>query len=232
MDNLDLHHEIERLCSELREANDSIARKDEEVVAAETKFHEDNVRLSTELSKLRERYERLLSNHQHLSKLNHELEAKLLQTIENTTVEKKAMTDEVEAMNTRLAEAELQLSLVKAERDRYKEDCAIAVSLLQANPDKFYPQSFQPLSSTGNGRTCPGNDYMQPSTGHFPTFLPTFPPIDLSSMIPLKSAPIAPKPSSDQQPRESFSSSTTNRLGQFSSGSGYLRTKGSAVTHL
>ncbi|VDP90981.1 unnamed protein product [Echinostoma caproni] len=81
MDNLDLHHEIERLCAELREANDSIARKQVEIMATETKYREDNERMSTELGKLRERYERLLSNHQNLSKLNHELEAKLLQTV-------------------------------------------------------------------------------------------------------------------------------------------------------
>ncbi|KAA0193599.1 hypothetical protein FBUS_08639, partial [Fasciolopsis buskii] len=113
---LDLHHEIERLCSALREANDSIARKDVEIATIEAKFHEDNERLSTEMSKLRERYDRLLANHQHLSKLNHELEAKLLQTIENTTTEKKVMADHVAAMKARLAEVEDQLALIKAER--------------------------------------------------------------------------------------------------------------------
>lgn len=233
MDDLDLHHEIERLCSALREANDSIARKDVEIATIEAKFHEDNERLSIELSRLRERYDRLLANHQHLSKLNHELEAKLLQTIENTTTEKKVMADQVEAMKTRLAEAERQLALIKSERDRYKEDCSIAVNLLQTNPDKFYPQCYQSLPSAGIDPSCPTREPSQPTAARFPTFLPTFPPICLSSMIPLKPT-LAPQSSpSDKQSQEPCGNLTINCPAQYPNASdGYLRNKGAVVTHL
>ncbi|KAA3676870.1 NAD-dependent deacetylase sirtuin 4 [Paragonimus westermani] len=101
-------HELECLRACLEEARSTIDKKDAIIVEMEA----ERTKSASGFENLRERYELLLADHLRLSRLNHELEARLL------------------------------------ENDRYKEDCAVAVNLLQTNPDQFLPQTSRVPSCT------------------------------------------------------------------------------------
>ncbi|TGZ62122.1 hypothetical protein CRM22_007627 [Opisthorchis felineus] len=156
MELLDLQHENEDLRARLQAATQAIDKKALEFIDLEKKLEEERGRMTCELEKLRERYDRLLSNHHHLSKINHELEARLLETIDAKNTEKKFLCDELEAAKSKLADCERRLSVVSAERNRYKDDCSVAVNLLQTNPDQFLPQNpksrFVPSHSLPDAR--------------------------------------------------------------------------------
>ncbi|KAF8570541.1 hypothetical protein P879_04045 [Paragonimus westermani] len=200
MDSLGSQHELECLRASLEEARASIDKKDAIIVEMEA----ERTKSASRFENLRERYELLLADHHRLSKLNHELEARLLENIELKNAEMKAISDELQTAKSRLQEHEKALSCVSAERDRYKEDCAVAVNLLQTNPDQFLPQTSRLLSNLNK----PGvkneipvrGDCEQPSPiFQFSAFLPTFPPVGLSSIIQLNS-------SADQLRRSQFGS--------------------------
>ncbi|OON21479.1 hypothetical protein X801_02626, partial [Opisthorchis viverrini] len=141
MELLDLQHENEDLRARLQAATQAIDKKALEFIDLEKKLEEERGIMTCELEKLRERYDRLLSNHHRLSKINHELEARLLETIDAKNTEKKFLCDELEAAKSKLADCERRLSIVSAERNRYKDDCSVAVNLLQTNPDQFLPRN-------------------------------------------------------------------------------------------
>ncbi|KAF7257131.1 hypothetical protein EG68_05990 [Paragonimus skrjabini miyazakii] len=200
MDSLDSQHKLECLRACLEEARAAIDKKDAIIVEMEA----ERTKSASEFENLRERYELLLADHHRLSRLNHELEARLLENIELKNTEIKAISDELQTMKSRLQEHEKALSCVSAERDRYKEDCAVAVNLLHTNPDQFLPQTSKLLSNLNKpgvkNETPVRGDCEQPSPlFQFPAFLPTFPPVGLSSMIQLNS-------SADQLRRSQFSS--------------------------
>ncbi|KAF6778962.1 hypothetical protein AHF37_01470 [Paragonimus kellicotti] len=213
---LDSQHKLECLRACLEEARAAIDKKDAIIVEMEA----ERTKSASEFENLRESYELLLADHHRLSKLNHELEARLLENdrykedcaiavnllhtnpdqflpqtskIELKNAEIKAISDELQTVKSRLQEHEKVLSCVSAERDRYKEDCAIAVNLLHTNPDQFLPQTSKLLSNLNK----PGvkdaipvrGDCEQPSSFfQFPAFLPTFPPVGLSSMMQMNSS--------------------------------------------
>ncbi|KAG5451718.1 Tight junction-associated protein 1 [Clonorchis sinensis] len=202
MELLDLQHENEDLRARLQAATQAIDKKALEFIDLEKKLEEERGRMTCELEKLRERYDRLLSNHHRLSKLNHELEARLLETIDAKNAEKKVLCDELEATKSKLADCERRLSVVSAERNRYKDDCSVAVNLLQTNPDQFLPQNpklqqvLRGTASRNSDESRANGDCAEPSiVPLFPAFLPTFPPIGLSSMLDLdgSTGPNAPR---------------------------------------
>ncbi|VDP74155.1 unnamed protein product [Schistosoma mattheei] len=91
---------------------------------------------------------RLISSHQRLSKLNHELEERLLDTIEKSSTEIHQLTEELESTKNSLRTAQQTLNSIVEERDRCKEDCISAVKLLQANPNQFISELPPVVSET------------------------------------------------------------------------------------
>ncbi|CAL8099028.1 unnamed protein product [Calicophoron daubneyi] len=179
----DLSLQIENLRTKLDEAAATIARKDIEINEIQAKYGAEITHLEEELVRQRKIYDQLASSHQNLSKLNNQLEAKLLETIEQAAVDKKSLTEELEVMRTKLNDCERSLVLTKAERDQYKEDCCVAVNLLHANPDSFITRSASSAIQTNSVNDDCQKEHAQPS--RFPAFLPTFPPVCPYSMFTL-----------------------------------------------
>ncbi|CAH8292326.1 unnamed protein product, partial [Schistosoma turkestanicum] len=138
---------------------------------------------------------RLVSSHQRLSKLNHELEEKLLDIIEKSSTEIQQLTEELESTKNSLRKAQHTLNCLIEERDRCKEDCISAVKLLQENPNQFVselppsesssPDKIEILTNLSNGDCSQGtnNSSFSNNTSIFSTFLPTFPPVGLFTGI-------------------------------------------------
>ena len=113
-----------------------------------------NTGLTRELELIRERYSKLLDAHQQIQKQNCLLEERILSAVENYSEEKD---------NFRLAQEQISylkqtIRELEDEKQRYKNDCNLAVTLLQQNPTEF-------LSTTSSS---------QPSSPN--VIIPTFPP--------------------------------------------------------
>ncbi|VDD79495.1 unnamed protein product [Mesocestoides corti] len=113
------------------------------------KIHETEMakeRLETE--KYRMRFERLTEDHSKLSKLNAELEEKLLTAVESLQTEKALLLDELNTLKKKFAEAEKRIKDLTVECETYKKDCRVAAELLHADPSQFLPINVGNSSST------------------------------------------------------------------------------------
>lgn len=94
-----------------------------------------------------DRYERLQESHKKLQRVNQALEDKLLRVVDRFESERTALKDEVNNLSIRLADALEQNSDLKKERDRYKNDCLVAVQLLNDGTVDHVLRSLKPSSS-------------------------------------------------------------------------------------
>ncbi|CAH8530985.1 unnamed protein product [Dicrocoelium dendriticum] len=178
MNPLEQQFELESLRTSLEEAKFLLSKKESEMVQLRTDF-ETKLRIaSSRLNSLQEQYDLLLADYHRLVKLNHELEDRLLSTLETVTLETTMLSKELESTTHQLKNCENELSAVVAERDRLKEDCSTAVSLLQANPSHFVPASK--VRNNAHSSSYDALSHHQPLSLS-PAFLPTFPPVGLSS---------------------------------------------------
>ncbi|KAA0187498.1 hypothetical protein FBUS_06589 [Fasciolopsis buskii] len=103
----------------------------------------------------------------------------------------------------------------------------------QHSADNSPTRAQKSLPTAGIDASCPTREPSQPTAARFPTFLPTFPPIGLSSMIPLKPTLASQSSPNDQQSQEPCGDLAINCPVQYPNASGgYLRNKSSVVTHL
>nr|CAH8841460.1 unnamed protein product [Trichobilharzia regenti] len=212
MDSLDYQYEVESLRSNLLTANSVATELEAKLNDLRMKYDTDCCKYEEKLQILTERYERLMSSHQRLSKLNHELEEHLLNTIEKSTSEIQQLTEELESTKNALRHSQQSLNIITQERDRCKEDCISAVRLLQANPNQFLSELPRPsyrdiawniwfyaspsnedkqiLSNLNSGDCSQGASSSSISshrTSIFSTFLPTFPPVGLFNGLQMES---------------------------------------------
>uniref|UniRef100_A0A5K3EH95 TBD domain-containing protein n=1 Tax=Mesocestoides corti TaxID=53468 RepID=A0A5K3EH95_MESCO len=153
------------------------------------KIHETEMakeRLETE--KYRMRFERLTEDHSKLSKLNAELEEKLLTAVESLQTEKALLLDELNTLKKKFAEAEKRIKDLTVECETYKKDCRVAAELLHADPSQFLPINVGNSSSRPHLNSASSDDPLLPTPAHY--LLPTtFPPIALYSSEPLNPPP-------------------------------------------
>ncbi|XP_059150067.1 uncharacterized protein LOC131936942 isoform X2 [Physella acuta] len=98
-----------------------------------------------ELSRLRERYDRLLESHKKMQKINHELEEKLLKMVGHFEAEKLSLQHEVTTVMNKLVEARVLIHQLDEESERYRTDCNTAVQLLQCKPSNFVAHKLTTL---------------------------------------------------------------------------------------
>ncbi len=60
--------------------------------------------------------------------------------------EKTALTRDVSELTNRLIEARVSITELEEESDQYKNDCNIAVQLLQCKPSNFVSHKFNTVS--------------------------------------------------------------------------------------
>lgn len=94
-----------------------------------------------------EKYERLLEGHRKLQKVNQGLEDKLLRIVDKFETEKLVLTREVSDLATKLVDAQLTITELKSENEQYKNDCNVAVQLLQCKPSSFMSHKMSTLPS-------------------------------------------------------------------------------------
>ncbi|KFM74089.1 Tight junction-associated protein 1, partial [Stegodyphus mimosarum] len=103
--------------------------------------------LQQELLIWKDKYERLYDSHKKLQKVNQGLEDKLLKLVDKFETEKNALTRDVADLTTRLVEARLSINDLEEQNDQYRNDCNIAIQLLQCKPSNFISQKLSSFPS-------------------------------------------------------------------------------------
>ncbi|XP_054718957.1 uncharacterized protein LOC129228307 [Uloborus diversus] len=93
----------------------------------------------------KDKYDRLYENQRRLQKINESLEEKLLHIAEKFENEKSDLTKDVSDLTSRLVEARLSIAELEEENEQYRNDCNIAVRLLQCKPSSFVAHKFNSL---------------------------------------------------------------------------------------
>ncbi|GAB1609692.1 tight junction-associated protein 1-like [Argonauta hians] len=142
---LDLHQQIEELRSSLLRNKQHIHLKEEELILSKQASEYEMFKLKEEISRLRDRYDRLLESHKRIQKQNHNLEDKLLKVVNKFETEKTTIQKEHAAVTSKLVNTQVTISELEEENDRYRKDCNLAVQLLQCKPSSFIAHKLNSL---------------------------------------------------------------------------------------
>ncbi|CAG2103397.1 unnamed protein product [Medioppia subpectinata] len=141
-----LHREIEHLKRQLAEREYHIMSMESQIMLHARRFPNGEMNaMQDSLHFWQEKYERLLEGHRKLQKVNQGLEDKLLRIADKYQNEKSALTQDVSELTNRLVDARVSMAELEEESDQYKNDCNIAVQLLQCKPSNFVAHKFNTL---------------------------------------------------------------------------------------
>ncbi|XP_015910903.1 tight junction-associated protein 1 isoform X3 [Parasteatoda tepidariorum] len=147
-DTLHLHQEIESLKRQLVEREYHILKMENNVLNhAEQYPNGEWEHLQQELLIWKDKFERLYDSHKKLQKVNQGLEDKLLKLVDKFETEKTALTKDVADLTNRLVEARLSINDLEEQNDQYRNDCSIAIQLLQCKPSNFISQKLSSFPS-------------------------------------------------------------------------------------
>jgi DNA repair ATPase RecN len=93
--------------------------------------------LTRDLELMRERYRRLINIHGELQKQNSLLEEKILSIVETYSNDKYQLEQDLIIAKQRILHLEDTVNDLEIEKQRYKDDCNLAVRLLREHPNEF-----------------------------------------------------------------------------------------------
>jgi len=141
-----LRQEIVTLQQQLTDRDKHIEQMETSVFLAAHKFPTGEVAsLHDQIAHWQEKYERLLESHKKLQRVNQGLEDKLLKIVDKYESEKVSLNRDVANLTSRLIEARVAVAELEDENDRYREDCYLAVQLLQCKPSNFVAHKLDTL---------------------------------------------------------------------------------------
>lgn len=186
---LHLHREIEDLKEKVHARELHIVQMETSVLANADKYpNGEYAALAEEMLHWQDKYERLFENHRKLQKVNQGLEDKLLKIVDKYETEKNALNRDITNLTARLVETRISLAQLEDENEQYRNDCNIAIQLLQCKPSNFvahrletFPVDLQQkakahlnVRKTGSGENHSTNHSTEARTIRVP--IPTFPP--------------------------------------------------------
>ncbi|RWS12370.1 tight junction-associated protein 1-like protein, partial [Dinothrombium tinctorium] len=141
-----LYQEIEHLKRQISERDYHIVQMETSVMNHAKEYPNGEFEALQETLRFwQEKYDRLFESHRKLQKVNQALEDKLLRIVDKFETEKAALTRDVADLTTKLVEARVLITDLEEENDQYKNDCNIAVQLLQCKPSNFIPHKVNSL---------------------------------------------------------------------------------------
>lgn len=144
---LQLYQEIENLKKQVAERDSHIVQMETSVMDHAKEFPNGEFQALQEAIKLwQEKYERLAESHRRLQKVNQALEDKLLRIVDKFETEKANLTRDVSDLTNKLVEARVTIDDIEEENENYKNDCNIAVHLLQCKPSNFVSYKVKEVS--------------------------------------------------------------------------------------
>ncbi|KAL3183705.1 hypothetical protein MRX96_033789 [Rhipicephalus microplus] len=145
---LHLHQEIEALKRQLLERDCHIVRMETQVLEGPPQGRppeplQPNAPCRQEACQ--DRWQRLQDGYRKLQKVNQGLEDKLLRVVDRCETEKNALSRDLQELTTRLVDAQLALAQLREENEQYRNDCNVAVQLLQCKPSSFVASKYSTL---------------------------------------------------------------------------------------
>lgn len=98
---------------------------------------DETKKLKFEYEILRERYLRLVDLHGHVQSQCSDLEGRILQLVENHELERKSSEKSLCKAEEQIYYLEETIRQLQIDKQRYKDDCQLAVQLLHRSPDDF-----------------------------------------------------------------------------------------------
>ncbi|XP_014675649.1 PREDICTED: tight junction-associated protein 1-like, partial [Priapulus caudatus] len=144
--NLHLHREIELLHYRTGLQTQHIHQMEASMMVSEPKNGEVAY-LRDELQALQSKYDRLIESHRKIQKVNQNLEEKVLKIVDQCETEKSTLNNEVTILSGKLLDAKVTLCDLEDENERLRNDCSLAVQLLQCKPSNFVSQKLESLPS-------------------------------------------------------------------------------------
>ncbi|RUS87652.1 hypothetical protein EGW08_004575, partial [Elysia chlorotica] len=160
----DLHQQIAELHGQLQRSGSHIASIEHELMDSKQAMdmeliasieHElmdskqamdmELIKTKEDLNRLRERYDRLLESHKRMQKINHDLEDKLLNLVNQFEMDKLSLQKELSTMMNKLVDARMLIKELDEESEKYRMDCNTAVQLLQCKPSDFVAHKLNSL---------------------------------------------------------------------------------------
>ena len=102
-------------------------------------------RLNDDNKILKEKYDRVFDVQKKLEKINSDLEEKLLKIVEKYENEQKTLLEDLTIAHSKLVETNLYIEELEKQKEMYKQDCNLAVNLLQCKPNDFVSHSYKSL---------------------------------------------------------------------------------------
>ena len=118
------------LYQEIESLKKLLSQRDAHIVTLETALIDRQEVPSFSQVVQEDKHERLQESHKRLQRVNQALEDKLLRVVDRFESERTGLRNEVSSLSARLAEALDRVAVLEKERDQYKNDCLIAVQLL------------------------------------------------------------------------------------------------------
>lgn len=189
---LHLHQEIEDLKEKVHARELHIVQMETSVLANADKYpNGEYAALAEEMLHWQDKYDRLFENHRKLQKVNQGLEDKLLKIVDKYETEKNALNRDIANLTARLVETRISSAQLEEENEQYRNDCNIAIQLLQCKPSNFiahrletFPVDLQQKAkvhlnirknnSSNSGDNHQTNHSTEARTIRVP--IPTFPP--------------------------------------------------------
>lgn len=94
--------------------------------------------LTRDLDLLRERYAKLVDTHRQLQLRNTFLEERVLNIVDAATQDKTHLEDELIAAKQQIFRLQETVQELQVDKQRYKDDCNLAVRLLHRHPNEFH----------------------------------------------------------------------------------------------
>lgn len=110
--------------------------------------HGEMQALRENLYTCQDKYERLLESYRKLQKVNQGLEDKLLRIADKFENEKITLTHTVADLTGKLTEAQSSITCLQQEAEQYKNDCNLAIRMLQCKPSQFVSQKLESVCAT------------------------------------------------------------------------------------
>ena len=88
----------------------------------------------------------LLESYRKLQKVNQGLEDKLLRIADKFENEKIALSQNVNDLSNKLTQAQASIVELQQETEKYKNDCNLAIRLLQCKPSQFISQKLDSVN--------------------------------------------------------------------------------------
>ncbi|CAH1791797.1 unnamed protein product [Owenia fusiformis] len=142
---LDLHHRIEELTQQLRTANSHMSQMQQDFDKSRAYTDYEVSKVQDDLTKLRDRYDRLFEAYKTVQKVNQNLEEKLLSIVIKFDDEKTSLQKDITAIQSRLIDAKVSICELEEENEKYRTDCNAAVQLLQCKPSNFVAHRLNTL---------------------------------------------------------------------------------------